>query len=77
MIALLPAEAYRDNLTIDWITQYKSSDEETASLFNDLVRSELAEKAATGGIKGLAALNLRTAGVRQISNDGAGSFASQ
>ena len=46
-------------------------------MFNDLVRSELAEKAATGGIKGLAALNLRTAGFRQISNDGAGSFASQ
>lgn len=69
IVAIIPEEAYRDTASLDWILQYKHQEEETVSLFNDLVRRELADKSSTGGISGFTAWNLRSSGFRQISHD--------
>lgn len=77
IIAIIPEEAYRDTASLDWILQYKHQDEETASLFNDLIRRELADKTSTGGIRGFAAWNLKSSGFRQISHDTARAWTQQ
>jgi hypothetical protein len=49
----LPADAWRDRASMEWIMAQKADESETDALFNDLIVQKHSELASTGGIKGV------------------------
>ena len=49
----IPADAFRDKITMEWILAHKDEESETDSLFNQQIMQRHMEYASTGGLTGL------------------------
>lgn len=66
-MATVPADAFKDQLSFDWVTSPEDSKSVTLNMYNDLVRSTLEKQTATGGLTGWAAINGKQSGFAKNS----------
>jgi hypothetical protein len=65
----VPADAYRDKITLEWIFAQKNTESETDRLFNDLVAERHGQIAATGGISGLKRVTVEQTGYANFGDE--------
>lgn len=65
----LPADAYRDKTTMEWIMANKDTVSETDALFSDYVFSRHQEISKNGGISGLKALEASSTGYASFGDE--------
>ena len=65
----VPADAYRDKSTMEWIYAVKDSSAETDELFNDLVAQRHRLAGETGGLTGLRKLVVEQTGYANIGDE--------
>ena len=66
---MIPADAYRDKNTMEWIMAVKDVESETDMLYNDFVAQRHNEYAATGGLKGIRKLFVEQTGYANVGNE--------
>lgn len=65
----LPADAFRDRITMEWIMAVKEPESETDSLFNDQILQRHNKLAATGGLTGLRKFTAETTGYATFGDE--------
>ena len=65
----VPADAYRDKTTMEWVYAVKDSSCETDDLFNDLVADRHQQLGSTSGLKGLRKLIVEQTGYANVGNE--------
>lgn len=65
----LPADAYRDKTTMEWIMAAKESASETDAAFSDLIFSRHEEIAQSGGLTGLRAFEAKQTGFANVTDE--------
>ena len=58
----IPADAFRDKITMEWILAHKDENSETDALFNQQIMQRHMEFASTGGITGLSKIEAEMTG---------------
>ena len=66
----VPADAYRDKTTLEWIFAAKDGESETDQLFNDFVAQRHDKIAQSGGISGLRAVIAKQTGYANVGDEG-------
>ena len=65
----VPADAYRDKITMEWIFAQKNMESETDALFNECILSRHMRIASTGGLTGLRKLTVEATGYANFGDE--------
>lgn len=65
----VPADAYRDKITMEWIFAQKNQESETDALFNEVIISRHMRIAKTGGLTGLRKLTVESTGYANFGDE--------
>jgi len=65
----VPADAYRDKITMEWIMASKNEDSQTDALFNDMVQTRHQSLAATGGLTGIRKFTVEQTGYANFGDE--------
>ena len=68
-IFTVPADAYRDKTTMEWIYAIKSADSETDALYSQKMMDRHMDIASTGGITGLRKLTAESTGYANLGDE--------